>query len=183
MKYTVEKGEHAFKPDLPLYISSFSSLRGFKYQIYFDESIKYKLNKKDQLDWNKGGGISFRLFSNNKDSAMWAWRWNPNKEKIELSAYSNHIDMPRGRIMGQLRSRQQVIFTIDPFQETTITLEKSKDNRHIKFEFKAVGSSGVATVMHPIRKAFSFARRFHAWFGGNQPAPRDINLMIDIEEL
>lgn len=52
---------------------------------------KHKLGETDQLDWNKLFGIKKRFFRPRQNSFMKAWRWNLDKECIEITDYV-HVD-------------------------------------------------------------------------------------------
>lgn len=58
-----------------------------KRNFIFTDSCKYELDKGDQLDWNKLFGISFGLFGIHKNSVRFVWRYNPDKDIINIGAY------------------------------------------------------------------------------------------------
>lgn len=94
-KYTVYPDSHAFRLCgliwEPPYINR--NKKVFRWRVKFDRNCLYSFGMPDQRDWNKGGGVSFNLFTNHKDSAMWGWRANDGGG-IDLTAYC-HVDGER----------------------------------------------------------------------------------------
>jgi hypothetical protein len=50
---------------------------------------EYALGYPDQRDWNKGGGYSFDLLDNHRNSFMWGWRWNPEDRVVDATGYAH----------------------------------------------------------------------------------------------
>ena len=173
MQFTVKRGQHVFRPVMYGPIKRLKHFKGIIYTVFFDESIKYDLGDSDQLDWNKGGGISYKLWSNNVESSMWGWRWNLNKEKVELTAYSNSRQFKRGRMMGNTKLREQVMLELDVYEKGTIIMQPSSTHKNtMSFQFKNGLGKLKNTVMHPISPKAEWTRQFGPWFGGNEEAPK-----------
>lgn len=56
------------------------------WEVIFEPSCRYRLPGVEQLDWNKGGGVSLTLFGR-ECSGRWVWRYAPATDVIELAAY------------------------------------------------------------------------------------------------
>lgn len=155
----VRKGKHAFKPTRTrLNIKPRHLFVG----AIFDQEATYTLNRGDQWDWNKGGGLSFNLLTNHRRSAMYAWRWNPETIRFEFTDY---IHDGREIIKGTQ------IFSARAGEPVSIWIYFK--SRAIFYRF----TSGNETKSYFVPVKFSpgfIARRIGAWFGGNRPAPRNL---------
>lgn len=81
----IPKGRH-WKFKFPKYCRN-----GVAYMVAFNETAIYNHGDKDQLDWNKLFGTKKKFFRPKQDSSMKAWRWNLEKECVEITDYI-HID-------------------------------------------------------------------------------------------
>ena len=70
----------------PPYIERVEELN---YEITFNESCIYDHGDIDQWDWNKLIGVKKNFFSPRKNSFMVGWRWNKEKDRLELTNYSH----------------------------------------------------------------------------------------------
>ena len=88
--YTVEKGSHFSFPRTFKLLNKPSVLH---WQIILNDNCNYIIREKggsvsrDQFDWNKLCGVFYSLFNTRKEAAMIGWRYNIEKDKIELSPY------------------------------------------------------------------------------------------------
>lgn len=64
----IKKGNHGIFPRIDKI--GINSLREFTFTMSFDTSCYYDLGDNDNLDWNKGLGVSWNLLTNHKDSVM-----------------------------------------------------------------------------------------------------------------
>jgi hypothetical protein len=74
-------------------LGGFSSVSQRTYKFAFDASAEYVLTAvpEDQWDWNKLPGLSDCGNSSlAKNGLMWAWRWRPDLELLEVNAYWNN---------------------------------------------------------------------------------------------
>lgn len=160
-KYKVKKGRHAFWPFAGSVLCNPSYLI---YEVVFDNPAKYNLNTNDQFDWNKGGGLSYNMFTNHKNSAMWAWRYSPLYEKFHLTYYVHDGD--------KIRKGDLDYVTLDPGQKVTITLKVSEEGE-FRYWF-TIGNNSREFIVHTNSKRKRFARQIGAWFGGNMTAPKKL---------
>lgn len=150
-----------------------SRFEGIEWEVIFDESVRYLLDNGDQKDWNKGGGISFRLFSNNKESVQWAWRYNPDNDEVELTAYSNSKKFPKGRFIGKFGG--DVMHRLSIGEKAIIRIYRSTQKPDVFYiRIARVHPENFEQVGHIARKAWKWARLFGMWFGGNRFAPDNI---------
>ena len=63
-----------------------------EYKITFNESCIYDHGDIDQWDWNKLIGVKKNFFSPRKNSFMVGWRWNKEKDRLELTNYSHDVN-------------------------------------------------------------------------------------------
>lgn len=57
------------------------------YRFKFDESARYNHKDHDQKDWNKLIGVKRKFFKPMYDSVMLAWRYDIEKDVIQLTDY------------------------------------------------------------------------------------------------
>src|SRR5690606_12621081 len=77
------KGKHR---GWPLRLGLWFGRSSFEWIVKFDESCRYNLPLPDHLDTNKLVGIGY-LWHHHKDSARFGWRYNMERDCIELLAY------------------------------------------------------------------------------------------------
>ena len=173
--YEVKAGEHDYKPKQPFggVLSRFktSEIDAIEYSIWFDSSSIYvHPESDDQIDWNKGGGWSFDLLTNHNNSVMWAWRWTPELQAFEISAYA-HISRERFLFDTPyliVKPYEKFFVTIREYEPKTwrVTLRDSDNAIYKEVKFSTQGKK---------------ARRIEPWFGGNNPSPHDGKMYQKIE--
>ena len=72
-------------------------------ELTLHDSMKYDHGINDQFDWNKLFGLKVNYFKPHKDSMMWAWRYNPNKDELEFMPYQHRT--------GKVVKHNDLIFT------------------------------------------------------------------------
>lgn len=172
--YTARAGRHDFKPREWPAVWRTKKIKKLRWQVVFAADCRYVLPDGDQWDWNKGGGISFNLLRNNRDNIMWAWRYNPDKDLIELTAYSN---IKGGRYIGS--GSGDVLMEIPLEKKVIIDIIPTIDNQWI-VHFERQGMYQMHTY-HPARKSFCLGKRLGLWFGGNRKAPVGMTVLIKFE--
>lgn len=87
-EYTVKKGYHTYIPGIGMTFYRNKSLSKVSWSVIFHNSCEYDWEgDMDQLDWNKGGGIYYDWRRRDRDNIMWAWRWNEDSVRYELTVY------------------------------------------------------------------------------------------------
>lgn len=175
MKLICYKGCHdfwinGFIPHLPRF---FYGVKQLKWEVVLDESATYTLPGADQQDWNKGGGLSFNYFNHLKESAMWAWRWNPVTSKHEFAAYC-HINSQR--VIGKpfpSENPTEVAIAVGHTEKVVITLDIDYVYKLYKYDFNGV------RVTLPFSHNLKQSKEITANFGGNNPAPRKLTLNVN----
>jgi hypothetical protein len=133
----------------------------FSWQVVFTPSCRYNFGNEDQYDQNKLCGIGY-LPHHHKNSARFGWRYRPDLNQIELSAYC-YID-------GQ-RIIKSIAF-----------VEFNKPyNIHISigsgcYYFDVIAphvreyeSHGNVAVEHNLKRKLQY--RLSVYFGGNRTSP------------
>ena len=169
--YTCQKGKHRFTSG-PLGVPCLGRVRRASWEVAFSPSCRYNLPGADQDDWNKGGGVSFDLLTNHTDSVMWAWRYNPGTDKIELGLYC-HVD-GRREIAIDVRGRQALL-SVAIGEIVTVELEVEDSAYAMRFDCL---SSETVTAAIPFTHRKKTIRTINPWFGGNNPAPHTMNLYL-----
>lgn len=164
--YKVKKGKHDFKPTDSIGIAN-PCLKEIKYKVVFTESCKYILPGEDQDDWNKGGGVSFSLLSNRKNSVMWAWRYKPVFDRIQLCAYWHE-----NGVAHYAETENDFPFACNPGEEITISIRKAGKDWFVDFR------AHDGYFQKPVTAKGTPIRPIGVYFGGNRPAPQDIEIFI-----
>lgn len=184
-KYTVSKGKHAFKvggilPPVPVVRKDIERV---EWRIKFAPNCAYSLTGPDQLDWNKGGGVSFDLFDNHTDAAMWGWRYNPLTGLVELTAYC-HINRKRPFLKGSNYSQShpgvsgEVCLEVEPEMEAVVTLLIGRKEKRYDLYFALAGGR-TYQVGVPYTHNKTVGRIINAWFGGNNAAPHRMDIYMN----
>lgn len=183
-KYTVLKGCHAFKIGgvLPSYPSVRKNIERVEWRVRFAPNCAYSLAGPDQLDWNKGGGVSFDLLENHTDAAMWGWRYNPLVGVIELTAYF-HLDGKRPFLKTNPYSLShpgvsgEVCLEVEPEIEAVVTLLIGRKEKRYDLYFALAGGKAYQVGV-PYTHNKTVGRIINAWFGGNNAAPHRMDIDI-----
>jgi hypothetical protein len=155
----VKKGKHVFKPlRTRLYINPRTLFIG----AIFGQEAVYDHGTLDQQDWNKGGGLSFNLFTNHRRSAMYGWRWNPKTTRFEFTDYIHD---------GRQIVKETQIFSVHPGEPLSVFIYFKLGL--IFYKFRSNDRSLSYFVPVKFKPGF-LGRRIGAWFGGNLPAPRNL---------
>lgn len=165
--YTVKRGRHDFKPTDSFYlVAPWNKEVNFK--VKFLDTCAYYLRGEDQKDWNKGGGFSFSLFSNLKNSVMWAWRYAPETRKLELSAYWHENGETH---YAETENSAPVIVGFN--EEIEIRIYKPGVHWYVDFTRKNGSLYSVQTGLKgwPIRP-------IGLYFGGNNVAPKGMDVSV-----
>lgn len=180
-RYTVKKGRHGFRllgvfPIIPKIIKRPILA---SWLVTFGEGCDYLLPGADQQDWNKGGGVSFDLLTNHIDSVMWAWRYNPALELVELAMYA-HVDGLRWVARNELRPSEGEILNRIAIGETArISLKVDYEEGNYDMNIQVVGDNESYPGIIPFTHEKEIARTIGVWFGGNNPAPNKMDLFIE----
>lgn len=161
---TVFKGFHF---SWPPYIERVEELN---YEITFNESCIYDHGDIDQWDWNKLIGVKKNFFSPRKNSFMVGWRWNLEKDRLELTLYKHDKD-------GKATYDDKGIFYI--------SRKELKDPIYIDFRFNqseilfSINSKNYNMSDQHISTTAAFFNKgwlIKNWFGGTKTAPHKITI-------
>ena len=145
--------------------------------------LRYTLPYPDNHDINKGGGISFDLFTNHIDSVMWGWRY---WEQGDVVQFFNdcHVDGVQVDGIGQLPlvrpNDPEVCLEVphDSNAVVSISLKVNSINKSYGMSFTIDGSSYAQYTEVPFTHDKCLARTIGAWFGGNNVASRRLEMYI-----
>lgn len=169
-KHTFKTGKRTLSPCEPVQIWQPGKFSSIEYIVRFDETIRYKLPGEEQWDWLKGGGVSFDLFTNHRNSAMWGFRYNPDTDKVELNAYAH--------IKGK-NYYTKPLAEVAPGETFRVKICPGEGDIWIVNIITSAKDVKIPWVI-PIRAWFY--RRIPAWFGGTLPAPQDVNMYLTAEK-
>lgn len=178
MIYKVQQGKHAFQPYNPIAVvpNCRLFLPGIHFRFRFTEQSIYELDGEDQNDWNKGGGVRFHLFDNTINSLMWAWRWKPKFERMQITAYA-HKD--REQIVGW---GDWQVFQNMPLGEWGEAWIFPRDNSRKAWTIQTMYGNTIHANTIDFGKKFRIVGRIDPWFGGDDSddngiggvAPKDL---------
>lgn len=158
--YTIPKGKHRA---WPFRFGLFLSKKKIRYRVAFDHSCKYILPGNDQQDINKLFGIGY-FPSHHKESARFGWRWNAEKNKIEVFAYCY---VNGQRITGRFTDiplHQSFVFELSVLKEVYV------------FTVYKESFETICQVQYKHKRKWSFP--LGVYFGGNQTAPHKITIEL-----
>lgn len=162
MIYTIRQYTHYARPlQLLKKLLGVGKARSISANVSFYENCRYDIDK-DQSDINKLYGLSFGY--HHKNSARIGWRYNKKLDKIELTTYC-YLDGVR------LREKSLGFFC---FAEKIITEILIKGNL-VKF----VVNGSIIAEENLKTKGISYP--LSLYFGGNQRAPHDMNVELNVD--
>lgn len=166
MTFNFHKGTHRARPFYWLAWFPVLFRKVIKRQVCFDFSCKYELPGGDQADHNKLFGVSYSL-SPKKNSARFAWRFDPVKNRFILSAFC-HIN-------GQMI--MQDICEAFATKQYDCFLTINSDAYCFRVTFSQTGSViGNARIPKQGNKRIGFL--LGPYFGGNRTAPQKMSLTL-----
>lgn len=179
--YTVKAGKHDFSPPearLPAFAAGFSRA----WEVVFDATCEYYLPGEDQGDFNKGGGVSLNLLSNNRNAIMWAWRYNPKAQGMQIALYVNRNGAKEIGHDGKLVQIDNIAFG----QKCRIELVYLGGGNWVMRFFtadKGASHSYLVATTHVKIKTPTLVYRLGLWFGGNQAAPQTMQVWVDYKNI
>ncbi|MEL7122784.1 MAG: hypothetical protein AAFO07_25280 [Bacteroidota bacterium] len=179
--YYVEIGKHRFKPTRTnLY--RHKDLGRIEYAVVFPESCEYDFEGDlDQWDWNKGAGLSQDWKRNDKDAIMWAWRYNVDSSRFELTSY---VHRKYKRFIGRGLS-DEIMLIANTGDLVTIEFQRYDDKKW-GIIFTNHSQQFTNQIEVNLRKNPRYSRSIAPWFGGANNsdgpfggvAPHDMILLI-----
>jgi hypothetical protein len=160
----IKKGKHYSNKRFPVPLIGRESVHC---RVTFDNTARYNLQGPDQYDINKLFGFS-EGFNHHKHSARIGWNWNPQLQRIQLSAYCYVNGKRQVAMIGNIHPGQTIEARISALP-----------GRYTFFVFADSFQEGVETAEIPrTKKGRIFGFRLNPYFGGNQPAPHDIAIEL-----
>jgi hypothetical protein len=160
--YLIKTGEHYADQNV------FSELETsiLKFVVKFDSSAIYTTSlSENQYDINKLYGFSDNEANHHQYSARIGWGWSENELRLYAYVYN----------AGSVISKE--ITTVAPGTEIQCSIVVSATN----YIFKVNNSTEVLPRAATTVKAKGY--RLYPYFGGDEPAPHDISIMIREENL
>ncbi len=174
MRYYILKGEHTSRP---FAFGLFYNKRTLKREVVLGASCQYEIGMPDQLDWNKLFGIAHVPFwkfllpwklinSHHEYSVRFGWRYNTEKEAIEIGSYA---------YVNGKRMQESIIF-LRTGQPYILSLVRQGN----LYEFRITTQTGRKLTEQSIEYNCPYKWGYYLkfYFGGNQPAPHRIQALI-----
>lgn len=155
-EYTVKEGKH-----YSTYAVEMLQSDVLTFNAYFDETAEYNLESVDQWDTNKLFGFADCNSHHHEHSARFGWRWLDGK--IDIIAYcyvsGERVIEKIGETAPNTKNYYQIKLTDDAYEFTF-------DDETVSIQRNKPCDRGVYYLLFP-------------YFGGNNPAPHDINIFIE----
>ena len=154
--YTIEKGRHSSGNRFDLLTT-----KDLEFTVEFDESAIYKnIIKDNQRDINKLYGFSECNQKHQDNSARFGWRWYKGSLEIHAYVYNNGIRFSKFVENINLNTQHDLKIIVNKYSYTfTVNNASVNMNRTNKC------STGAYYMLYP-------------YFGGDEVAPHDINIII-----
>lgn len=170
MNFKFNKGKHRARPFywlgwFPLLYKPRVLIR----KLWLDNSCKYTFNTDDQWDVNKLFGLAFAPWSIHKNSVRLGYRYNPNINKFEILAYWYDDGVRSFEKICEIVCFRNYNCKIEiSLKYYTIIVTQDDNNLEL------------GRVWVPFRKeAGKFSFLLGPFFGGNRPAPHNMNFKLD----
>lgn len=163
MTFTIFAGRHRARP---WRFNFWWRKTSFTWVVKFTESCRYDLQGPDQLDTNKLIGIGY-LPGHHTDSARFGWRYDAEKDMIELSAYC---------YVGGRRVIQHIGFC-EIGKWYRIELFVTRWAYHLSLAHTDQTPIGETEIKHNHNRKFQY--RLGTYFGGNRVTPRTMKIQIE----
>ena len=173
-EYSVKKGRHFSSPRVYKLRRDPQVIR---WEIRFLDNCNYIIREADgevsvdQKDWNKLCGVFFKVLSFNtrKESVMMGWRYNIERDEIELAPYY-HINAGRDMFRPMMTVKREEIFRLE------LSIDREKMVYRWVMEKDGFSRQHEMPFTHT-----SFTCGFiNFYFGGNQPAPQEVSCRIGV---
>jgi hypothetical protein len=163
MNFTTKQGKHYSNKLLYKLLHWINLKDVLAFQVKFTQTCQYSLPEEDQKDINKLFGFSTGMHHNN--SARFGWCYDPNIRKINLYAYC-YIDGKR---------KSKFITSVEIGQNYQLYIH----DLGTSYEF-VVDEKYTPIATTKIRKSAKRGFGYKLWpfFGGNNPAPHDIIILM-----
>jgi len=167
MIFRIPAGRHRARP---LRFGIWWNRKALSWNVKFTESCRYDLQSDDQYDTNKLCGIGFIPGFHHKDSARFGWRYWNEKGWIELSAYC----YVNGKRIIQHIAFCEIgkTYRIELTKLSTMYFFSCNEPRENGFT-----TIGTTEIAYNHKKKMGY--RLGIFFGGNQPAPHDMEIQLD----
>ena len=156
---------HAWPPPLALYYDK----KSMKRVVTFDITSKYDLpGEQDDLDVNKLFGWGYFNGGHHTDSVRFGWLWNQTKSLPSIYAYCY---VGKVRVMNyicEVPLYTPLLMTIDKFESVYSFTVSDPVKRYFAY-------GGVDV---PYKHNKKFAYKLGVYFGGNNPAPHEMEIKI-----
>lgn len=160
MIFKTKKGNHYSNQFIYKTLNFINKEEFIGFTVKFNDSCRYELPKEDQEDINKLFGFSLG-FNHHSDSARFGWFYK--NEKINLYSY----------IYDNKKRSYEFITELDLNKNYSLSLF-SFDK---EWEFSVSNDDQDLTIKKYKRsKEFSIGYKLWPYFGGNNPAPHDIEI-------
>lgn len=141
------------------------------YMATFKSGARYDLVDVDQLDINKLFGISYGMHHNN--SARFGWRWNLEREMIEILAYV-YVDGVR---VTQDQADLHVCFVF-PGIPYNYEIALAGDYYMFTINSKTFSDTKVVKIKHNGNLTW-WGYKLFPYFGGNEGAPETVCITLE----
>ncbi len=156
-RYTIKEGDHYSDHGIHEL-----SHRKISFQVIFDDTCKNVIDDQDQADINKLFGFSECNQTHHDNSARFGWRWSQSALKIYGYVYNNGAR--HDTFLAKIKLNTSHTYTLEMDDDNYyFTIEGYVDR--IPMKRTNTCTKGIYYLLYP-------------YFGGNTPAPHDINIYM-----
>ena len=160
--FTIKKGEHYSVMQVdPLYGG------GIKMSAKFNRSVIYNLQNENQGDWNKLIGFSEDVRIH-KNSVRISWRWNLERDYVELGYYCY--------VNGEIF--KGIMYWVDIDEPFQFMIRDDQEKQNYIIDINGTYEIVFHGRIFDEKKFWSYP-----YFGGQEVAPHDIKIMFGRYEL
>lgn len=177
-EFKICKGKH-YSKHFPKF--NFNTQKDFSFIVKFDDSCRYILNEIDQLDINKLFGTSFG-FNHHKNSFRIGWVYNPKLDKIELYNYWYETGVRHNSLIATIPLNLKTIVEVKFHLKDINNYTLGDLGSYIETKVSAIGIALAKTIIpYDLENVPRYGLVLFPHFGGNQTAPHDIKILLQIK--
>ena len=164
-QYQIPQGQHESRVVGGFFGDKMRTLKNdyMSFTARFDETARYDLQNNDQDDINKLMGFADANSLHHDNSIRFGWRYSIPKDAIEIFGYAYQDGVLNFEYITDIAIHETAEFKIQLTEQSYVLQVKGETT--LEMERMVRNTVGVYYLLFP-------------YFGGNEPAPHDVNIFI-----